>query len=182
MVFYLFIIDVLVLFILLTGVIWSVARRERRIWPPPSKSSWQYRLTWILFYMAFGLNTALIFLDWNTWVFTGFARILIAIPLITIGISLLVWGIRHLGVANTSGISSGFIKTGPYRFTRNPQYLGDILLFIGLSILTNSLYLWITHSLLILVFVITPIPEEDWLVEQYGESYVTYLEGTSRFM
>jgi len=182
MVLYLFIVDVFVLFILLSGVIWSVARPDSRIWPPPGKSSWQYILTWILFYLAFGFNALLIILDWNSWIYTNPLRFLVGIPIILIGSSLLVWGIKHLGVANTSGISAGFIRTGPYRFTRNPQYLGDMILFLGLSFITNSLYLWITHTLLTLVFVITPLAEEDWLRDQYGDEYISYLEGTSRFL
>jgi protein-S-isoprenylcysteine O-methyltransferase Ste14 len=178
----LFGINTCTLLILLVGIIWSVARPEKRIWPPPGKTSWQYILAWILFYMAFGLNTLIIVLDWNSWIFSNPLRFLPGITLVLVGSSLLIWGIRHLGVINTSGISAGFIKTGPYRFTRNPQYLGDMILFLGLSIITNSLYLWVTHSMLILVFIITPIAEEDWLQDLYGDDYLSYLEGTSRFL
>jgi protein-S-isoprenylcysteine O-methyltransferase Ste14 len=178
----LFAINTCTLIFLLVGIIWSVARPEKRIWPPPGKTSWQYILAWILFYLAFGLNTLIIVLDWNSWIYANPLRFLIGVPLVLVGSSLLVWGIRHLGVINTSGISDGFIKTGPYRFTRNPQYLGDMMLFLGLSIITNSLYLWVTHSLLILVFIITPIAEEDWLRDLYGDDYLSYLKGTSRFL
>ncbi|MCJ7734969.1 MAG: phosphatidylethanolamine N-methyltransferase family protein [Anaerolineales bacterium] len=178
----LFSLNLIALFALLAGIVWSVARPDKRIWPPPGKSSWQYKLAWILFYQVFGLNTVIILLDWNSWIFLSPLRFLIGLPIALVGVSLLIWGIQHLGTINTSGISDRFVKTGPYRFTRNPQYLGDMLLFLGLSILTNSLYLWITHILLILVFAITPLAEEDWLGEQYSESYQTYLDGTSRFL
>jgi protein-S-isoprenylcysteine O-methyltransferase Ste14 len=177
-----FIMDVLSLIVLLVCIIFSVGKPDKRIWPPPQKASWQYIGAWILFYLVFGLNTLIIFLDWNSWIFSNPLRFLIGIPLCVTGSSLLIWGIRHLGVINTSGVSDGFIKSGPYRFTRNPQYLGDMVLFLGLSILTNSLYLWITHILLILVFIITPLAEEDWLRKQYGSNYQNYLEGTSRFL
>lgn len=109
-------------------------------------------------------------------------RFILGIPLSIIGVSLLIWGIRTLGLINTSGISDGFIKKGPYRFTRNPQYLGDMLLFLGLSIMANSLFLWITHILLILVFTITPLAEEDWLRKQYGDAYQSYLKDIARFL
>ena len=177
-----FFLDVLALIVLMVGIIFSVGRPDSQIWPPPGKSTWQYKLAWILFYLVFGLNTLIIFLDWNSWIFSNPLRFLIGIPLCVTGNSMLIWGIRHLGVINTSGVSDGFIKSGPYRFTRNPQYLGDMVLFLGLSILTNSLYLWITHILLILVFIITPLAEEDWLREQYGDDYQSYLNKTSRFL
>jgi len=177
-----FYLDVLSLLILLAGIIWSVARPDKRIWPPPRKASWQYIVSWILFYLVFLLNAILLILDWNSWIFNNPLRFLIGVPIAGIGVSLLIWGIRHLGLINTSGLSVDFVHSGPYRFTRNPHSLGDMLLFLGLSIISNSLYLWITHLLLILVFLITPLGEEDWLWEQYGESYQTYLEGTSRFL
>ena len=177
-----FFLDVLALIVLMAGIIWSVAKPAKRIWPPPGSSTWQYKLAWIFFYLVFGINTLIIILDWNSWIFSNPLRFLIGIPLCVTGSSLLVWGIRHLGVINTSGVSDGFIKSGPYRFTRNPQYLGDMVLFLGLSILTNSLYLWITHILLILVFIITPLAEEDWLREQYGDDYQSYVNKTSRFL
>jgi protein-S-isoprenylcysteine O-methyltransferase Ste14 len=178
----LFIIDVSALLVLLVGIIWSVAKPDQRIWPPPSKQSWQYILAWILFYLVFGLNALLIILDWNSWIFQNPLRFLIGIPGIIIGSSFLIWGVQTLGTRNTSGLAEGFIKSGPYRFTRNPQYLGDMILFIGLSITANSDLLWITHILLILVFAITPLAEEDWLKVQYGGQYYSYLESTSRFL
>ena len=177
-----FIIDLAALLILLIGVLWSIGYPDIRIWPPPSKKSWQYFLTWILFYLVFGLNILLILFDWNKWRFTGSGRFILGIPLILSGTILLIWGIRTLGLNNTSGSGSGFIKSGPYRFTRNPQYLGDIILFVGLSVCANSEYLWITHGLLILVFIAAPLAEEDWLKDQYGEVYKKYLGESSRFL
>lgn len=178
----LFLIDVLILLILLFGVSWSSVVPGKRVWPPPGKSSWQYRVSWILFYMVFGINFLLIIFDWNSWLFTSNLRWIPGVPLISLGFLLLFWGIHTLGTKNTSGIKDGFILAGPYRFTRNPQYVGDMVLFVGLSIISNSLYLWITHLLLILVFVVTPLAEEIWLEERYGESYLVYKKTTSRFL
>jgi len=176
------IVDVAALLIMLIGICWSVGYPASRIWPPPSNRSWQYYLTWILFYLIFGLNFLLLLFDWNGWKFSSPLRFIVGAPLIIIGSGLFLFGIRHLGIKNTSGSLSGFVKTGPYRFTRNPQYLGDILLFIGLSVCANSSYLWIAHFLLIFVFAITPIAEEDWLTEQYGETYKEYCREIPRFL
>ena len=179
---FVFYLDVFVLFILLIGISWSVVVPDKRIWPPPGKKSWQYTIAWVLFYMVFGLNFILILFDWNTWRFNDPVRFILGIPLIIIGVLLFSWGIRTLGTINTSGVPDGFILNGPYQFTRNPQYLGDMILFIGLSVISNSVYLWITHILLILVFIITPLAEEKWLEEQYGEKYLEYKGQTTRFL
>lgn len=178
----LFIIDLICLYILLIGITWSIIFPKKRIWPPPKKGSWQHLLTWLLFYIIFGLNAIFIIIDWDSWIFLSPLRFLIAIPLIILGIILFSWGIHSLGTKNTSGIKNEFITIGPYRFTRNPQYLGDIILFLGITILANSIYLLITHILLSVVFVITPWAEESWLEEQYGEIYLEYKKKVPRFL
>jgi len=179
---FLFVVDVLIIFILLFGSIWSVALPKKRIWPPPHRRSWQYILTWICFYLVFILNAALFILDWNSWIFNDGIRLVLGIPLSVVGGLLVSWGVLTLGAGNTYGLKGGFVSTGPYLFMRNPQYLGDMILFIGLSIIANSSYLCITHALLILDFAITPLSEETWLEDQYGEAYMTYKRNTSRFL
>ena len=57
-----------------------------------------------------------------------------------------------------------------------------MILFVGLSVIANSLYLWITHLLIIIVFAVALLAEEMWLEDQYGETYVQYKRGTSRFL
>jgi len=177
-----FAVDIVFLCLLLSGIVWSVAVPQKRIWPPPSERSWQHRLIWSCYYVTFLTNTVLIFLDWNSWSFTTPFRFVLGLPLVIVGTLLLLWGMRILGVRNTSGASNGLVQDGPHRFTRNPQYLGDMVLFIGISLVANSLLLWITHGLLILILLITPWAEEVWLEEQYGEEYERYKRKTARFL
>ena len=178
----LFAVDVAVLLIMLTGTVWSVAIPGRRIWPPPYWLSWQHSLTWVCFFLVVGVNTALLFLDWNSWIFKSDLRFIIGIPVALLGGLLAVWGVVALGVMNSSGLKDGFVSSGPYRFTRNPQYLGDIITLIGVGVIANSLLLWIAHTLLILVFVIAPLTEEPWLEDQYGQVYGEYRRDIPRFL
>jgi protein-S-isoprenylcysteine O-methyltransferase Ste14 len=167
---------------LLSGAVWSVAFPDKRVWPPPQKRSWQHRLAWIGFYAAFGLNAAIFILDWNSGMIVNSLRFVLGIPLALLGVLLVSWGAATLGIRNTSGLLDGFVAAGPYRFTRNPQYLGDMILFVGLSLIANSTYLWVTHILTIAVFAIAPLAEETWLDKQYGEDYRSYKLRTSRFL
>ena len=178
----LFAVDVVVLLLLLTGTVWSVAFPDRRIWPPPYRFSWQHSLTWVCFFMVVGVNIALLFLDWNSWIFYSDLRFIIGIPVTLLGGLLAVWGLVVLGVMNSSGLKDGFVSSGPYRFTRNPQYLGDIIFLVGVGMIANSPLLWIAHALLILVFVIAPLTEEPWLEDQYGRAYREYRREIPRFL
>lgn len=178
----LFTIEATILMVLLVGAVWSVAFPKRRIWPPPHKRSWQYVLTWVCFYSVFALTAALFVLDWNTWMFSSLLRFVIGVPVAVLGGLLVSWGIVVLGVKNTSGQKDRFVSSGPYRFTRNPQYVGDMFLFVGLSIIANSLFLWIAHVLVVLVFLVTPLAEEPWLEDEYGDTYREYKRDTPRFL
>ncbi len=173
-----FIVDIIALFLLLVGIVWSVVWPDRRIWPPPGRWSWQYVLTWICYCAVSGCNLALLLLDWNSWIFAGDLRFLVGIPLALLLGLLAFWGVVTIGWKNSSGVRHGFISFGPYRFTRNPQYLGDKVFFQRLSIVANSELLWITHALLALVFIIAPLSEEVWLKEEYER----YRRNTPRFL
>lgn len=177
-----FLATVAINYILLLGLLWTIAFPNKRIWPPPKKWSWQYTTTWALFYVAFALNATLVVIDWNTWVIPNEIRFVIGIPVAFIGALWVTWGITTLGVANTSGQKAGLIASGPYRYTRNPQYLGDMILFLGIGLISNSLYSLIVHLLMALVFMFTPFSEEPWLEQQYGEDYCEYKKKTSRFV
>ncbi len=177
-----FIVDVVANYILLFGLVWSIMFPEKRIWPPPKKRSWQYSATWGLFYVAFISNILLLVLDWNTWVIPYEIHFLLGVPITIIGVLLVTSGIVTLGIKNTYRLRDEFILSGPYRYTRNPQYLGDMIFFIGISLISNSLYFLVVHLLMILVFLFTPFAEEVWLEKQYGEEYKNYKRNTARFL
>ena len=119
---------------------------------------------------------------WNTLVFESSLRFIVGIRLTLLGGMLAVWGMTTVGWNNTSGLKGGFVSYGPYRFTRNPQYLGDIVFCIGVGVIANAVLLWITHLLLALVFVVAPFTEEPWLEEQYGDVYREYRKRVPRFL
>ena len=178
----LFGVAVAILIASLAGAVWSAAVPARRIWPPPGRRSWQYFLTWAGFCAVCGINLLLRLVHWNSWVFQSPLRFVVGIPLALLGGMLAVWGVVTVGWKNTSGLKGGFVSDGPYRFTRNPQYVGDIVFFIGVGVIANSVFLWIAHLLLALVFVVAPLTEEPWLEEQYGNAYREYRRRVPRFL
>ena len=75
------------------------------------------------------------------------------------------------------------ISQGPYRFTRNPMYVGVTLFVIGLGLAVNNLWisLFAAPALLVVHF-IAVLPEERYLAEKFGESYRSFLAQVRRYL
>ena len=173
---------IIIQFVLLIFVIWSIIVPRKRIWPPPKTLSWQYLIYWGLFYIGVVIDIYTMVIDWNTWIIPFELRFYIGLPLSIIGGAFSLWGIMVLGIKNTTGLKNGFVVKMPYLITRNPQYLGDIVMITGLILLANSLYTTVLLLLTIIIFCIMPLPEEIWLEEKYGKEYLEYKYKTSRFL
>ncbi len=162
-------------------ILWSILVPSRRVWPAGT-TKWKLVLSWGAFYLTVGLAVALIVLDWNRWGIPSEVRFGLGVPLAALGLGLVAWGVRTLGLENTHGLKGGFITSGPYQFTRNPQYLGDIVMLTGISLIVNSALVAVVNLLIILSFILLPLAEELWLEEQYGEAYLRYKIQTPRFL
>lgn len=72
---------------------------------------------------------------------------------------------------------------GPYRFTRNPMYLGMALMMLGLALYIGTLpfYLSAIVYFAILNFVFCPY-EENKLAESLGDEYIRYRNRVGRWL
>jgi protein-S-isoprenylcysteine O-methyltransferase Ste14 len=75
------------------------------------------------------------------------------------------------------------VLSGPYRFTRNPMYLGLTCIQIGLGLALNNLWISLLAAFsLLAVHFIAVIPEENYLTEKFGDSYRGYLVKVRRYL
>jgi protein-S-isoprenylcysteine O-methyltransferase Ste14 len=108
-----------------------------------------------------------------------------AIPML-LGIGLSTWAarlFRRLGTGlQLQDGGSILVTTGPYRFSRNPMYLGMLVWLIGLAILLGSVTALLFPILFFLLanFLIVPL-EEDRMEQQWGERYVAYKASVRRW-
>jgi protein-S-isoprenylcysteine O-methyltransferase Ste14 len=93
-----------------------------------------------------------------------------------------MWGIRTLSWHASLGLEAELVRGGPYRFTRNPQYVGDMALLAGFGLACNSLATWALCALGIACFAMAPFVEEPWLRREYGEPYERYRRRVPRFL
>jgi protein-S-isoprenylcysteine O-methyltransferase Ste14 len=75
------------------------------------------------------------------------------------------------------------VETGPYRFTRNPIYLGMFVGLAGLAIAFDSL--WLLGTLLVFAFAIrygVVAREEAYLERKFGDAYRHYRARVRRWL
>src|SRR5262245_14902488 len=72
------------------------------------------------------------------------------------------------------------VRTGPYRYSRNPIYLSFSLLQLGIAFLVNSIWLLVTLIPAVLLMSLVVIPmEEAFLGARFPTEYLPY-RGTVR--
>ena len=166
----------------LLGLVINLSCPKIRIWPPPGKRSWQFWFVWILYTIgAIGVSTIGV-LDWGTLGLNHWSIHLIGGALLLFAVPFGEWTVRTLNVHQTLGLKGKLLTKGPYQYSRNPQYVAEILIYIGDVLVTNSFLALIIGTLMALWFVLAPFSEEPWLQKQFGKQYEEYCKRVPRFI
>lgn len=101
-----------------------------------------------------------------------------AIRVITIG---LVYIIR--GGKNRQIYAEGLVTEGIFSHCRNPLYVGNILIIVGLGITSNSMFFMAVMIPLFLFFYQAIVrAEENFLRNKFGEAYDAYTQKVNRWI
>jgi protein-S-isoprenylcysteine O-methyltransferase Ste14 len=87
------------------------------------------------------------------------------------------------GTLNTAGSSAALVTSGPYRYSRNPMYVGLALLYLGLA--TLFAVVWAVFLIVPLILYTQRgviIPEERYLRQAFGEAYRDYCARVRRWL
>lgn len=97
----------------------------------------------------------------------------------------LMWMFHTLGLNITDTVvtrrQAQFVRSGPYRFVRNPMYVGLLALFAGLGIAIGN---WLPPLLGSVVFTLLAIRtriEERYLLARFPHEYGQYMREVGRF-
>jgi protein-S-isoprenylcysteine O-methyltransferase Ste14 len=99
-----------------------------------------------------------------------------------------LWGVSWAGseTRTTGGVGGTYLViSGPFAYIRNPLYVGNILMYLGLGIMSMALfpYLQIVAILFFIVqyqFIVKE--EEGFLITKFGKDYEKYLQNVPRFL
>ena len=98
------------------------------------------------------------------------------------------WGVSIVGAeTRTTGTVGGtyLITSGPFAYVRNPLYLGNMLMYAGVGIMSLALFPWLLIAAVIWFYVqyyLIVTREEVYLRERFGSDYEEYCTNVRRFL
>ncbi len=107
---------------------------------------------------------------------------------LVIGELIRFWGVSIAGAeTRTTGRVGGtfLITTGPFAHVRNPLYVGNILMYLGVGIMSLALFPWLPLVALVwfvLQYSLIVSQEEEYLSVHFGSAYDAYRRGVPRFL
>ncbi len=111
----------------------------------------------------------------------------VGIATIALGVAVAGAAVRRFRAARTTlqpwESTAALVTEGPFRFSRNPIYVGYTLLYLGIGFWMNSAW-----SLVLLPLVLAAmhrlviVKEEAYLESRFGEAYETYRRRVRRWI
>jgi len=107
--------------------------------------------------------------------------------LIGLAIAIIVWAAMLFRRARTGIVpfseASALVTAGPYRFTRNPMYLGMAGILVGTALWLGSLTPWLVlPAFMRIVAERFIVPEEAMLETAFGRAYKEYKAAVRRWL
>jgi protein-S-isoprenylcysteine O-methyltransferase Ste14 len=115
-------------------------------------------------------------------------HVFVAALLLGVGTCLLLWCVREFYVTGRGTLAPWdpprhLVTTGPYRYSRNPMYIGVVTILVGWyalwalsALLIYTLCFAIGFHVRVLLF------EEPWAARQFGVDWVAYRDRVPRWL
>jgi protein-S-isoprenylcysteine O-methyltransferase Ste14 len=114
-------------------------------------------------------------------------RFLLGGVLVVLAMVLARWGQSVMDRAGTNvkptKPTTALVVTGPFRYSRNPLYISLTLLYLGIALLANSLWVMvmIVPVLAVLHYGVV-LREERYLEARFGDTYRAYRARVRRYL
>ena len=90
---------------------------------------------------------------------------------------------RHRANILPHRAATALVTSGPFAISRNPIYLGNVLLTIGLALATGNAWLLVAAPVeIVLVTSLAIVREEAHLQAMFGSEFEAYKRSTSRWI
>jgi len=150
---------------------------------------------WAPWIEAWGFGRRITLLEWVALQLgrTDLVRFTVAVPMVIVlaailaaaGAGLRVWGTAYLGTGTVHSrkMKAGqVIADGPYRYVRNPLYLGLWFMVAAMAFIMPVSGALVAMVLITVFQIRLILAEEAFLLKQIGEPYKLYLRGAPRIV
>ena len=160
--------------------------RSRRTRPVPSAANLGLARPPLVYLGAIGLGLVL-HVVWPISLVPRGLNPRVGALVVALAIGLFLFAVRTFRAAGTpvpgNRPTTTIVRTGPYRFTRNPIYLAFSLLQLGIALWVNSLWLIVTLLPAVAVMALVVIPrEERYLEARFPSEYPLYKASVRRWL
>jgi protein-S-isoprenylcysteine O-methyltransferase Ste14 len=113
---------------------------------------------------------------------------IVGILMVACGEAIRFWGVSIAGSeTRTTGTVGGtfLITNGPFAYVRNPLYVGNMILYAGVGVMSMALFPWLLIVAVAWFYVqysIIVTHEEKYLADRFGAEYQAYLRNVGRFL
>jgi protein-S-isoprenylcysteine O-methyltransferase Ste14 len=117
----------------------------------------------------------------------GTLAVPLGLPLVAVAIALFSCSVAKFRTAGTPiparKPTTTIVRSGPYRFSRNPIYLAFSLFQLGIAIWVDSVWLLATlvGAVALMHYVVIP-REEHYLEQKFGAHYLDYKASVRRWL
>ena len=117
----------------------------------------------------------------------GTLAVPLGVPLVAVAIALFSYSVAQFRAAGTPvparKPTTVIVRTGPYRFSRNPIYLAFSVFQLGIAIWVNSVWLLATLvGAVALIHYVVIRREEQYLERKFGAQYLDYKASVRRWL
>ena len=117
----------------------------------------------------------------------GTLAVPLGVPLVAVAIALFSYSVAKFRAAGTPvparKPTTVIVRTGPYRFSRNPIYLAFSVFQLGIAIWVNSVWLLATLvGAVTLIHYVVIRREEQYLERKFGAQYLDYKASVRRWL
>ncbi|HEY7672575.1 MAG TPA: isoprenylcysteine carboxylmethyltransferase family protein [Gammaproteobacteria bacterium] len=150
------------------------------------RPSWIVRIPtplWLL-----GLIGAALLIDWPLQLPAILQQRELGIALIVVGLAFSAWArqifrIENAEIMPSSDTHSSIVTRGPFGFSRNPMYLGILVIAVGAALIAGTWLMWVVPVVLFVLdnFVIIPF-EERSMESTFGDAFRAYRARVRRWI
>lgn len=108
--------------------------------------------------------------------------------MVLLGEGIRLWGVAIAGSeTRTTGPVGGtyLITKGPFAYVRNPLYVGNMLMYVGVGIMSNALFPWlvlVAFGYFLFQYSMIVSIEEEYLSRTFTTLYDEYRSAVPRFV